>query len=37
MAKNILRIHDGELRVNSIKDRGTTVEIIIPITKNPYG
>ena len=37
LAKNILRIHDGELRVNSIKDRGTTVEIIIPITKNPYG
>ena len=36
LAKNILRIHSGELMVSSVKDEGTTVKILLPITKNPY-
>ncbi|WP_192085773.1 cell wall metabolism sensor histidine kinase WalK [Algoriphagus sp. Y33] len=30
LARNIVRIHDGELRINSILDEGTTVEIRLP-------
>ncbi|MDR7132130.1 signal transduction histidine kinase [Algoriphagus sp. 4150] len=30
LARNIIRIHDGELRINSILEEGTTVEIRLP-------
>lgn len=30
LARNIIRIHDGELRISSVLDGGTTVEIHLP-------
>ncbi|WP_421872814.1 HAMP domain-containing sensor histidine kinase [Marinoscillum sp.] len=36
LARNIIKIHNGQLFVQSKRDVGTTVHISLPIAQNPY-
>ncbi len=36
LTRNIIKIHNGTLQVDSIEDSGTIVKIYLPIAKNPY-
>jgi signal transduction histidine kinase len=31
ISKSIIESHEGELRINSIEGKGTTVEVILPV------
>jgi len=35
LARNIIRIHNGELTVSSVINQGTKVQIAFPIEKSP--
>ncbi|MEQ8337052.1 MAG: HAMP domain-containing sensor histidine kinase [Cyclobacteriaceae bacterium] len=36
LTRNIIKIHNGTLQVDSTEGSGTTVKIYLPIAKNPY-